>query len=236
MSLEKTITSHLPSSSLSNLIWKDNKMLPEFREALVRIANDFVDYLGIPIDVLDITMTGSYANYNYTKYSDIDLHVIIDKESINKDTDLVEEFLKAKRSFWNDRHDIELKGIDVELYPQDESEEHASTGVYSVSEDKWIVEPKKFKDKFDLKSVEKGSRKVIKEIEKSIERARKNMDTDLIKTQIDKLKKMRQSGLEKSGEMSNENIIYKVIRSQGLLQKLFDVKDEIYDANLSKID
>lgn len=235
MSLEKTITSHLPSSSLSNLIWKDNKMLPEFREALIRIANDFVDYLGIPIDVLDITMTGSYANYNYTKYSDIDLHVIIDKESINKDTDLVEEFLRAKRSFWNDRHDIELKGIDVELYPQDDSEEHASTGVYSVSEDKWIVEPKKFKDKFDLESVEKGSRKVIKEIEKSIERARNTMDTDPIKTQLDKLKKMRQSGLEKGGEMSNENIIYKVIRSQGLLQKLFDVKDEIYDANLSKI-
>ena len=235
MSLEKTITSHLPSSSLSNLIWKDNKMLPEFREALIRIANDFVDYLGIPIDVLDITMTGSYANYNYTKYSDIDLHVIIDKESINKDTDLVEEFLRAKRSFWNDRHDIELKGIDVELYPQDDSEEHASTGVYSVSEDKWIVEPKKFKDKFDLESVEKGSRKVIKEIEKSIERARNNMDSDPIKTQLDKLKKMRQSGLEKGGEMSNENIIYKVIRSQGLLQKLFDVKDEIYDANLSKI-
>lgn len=235
MSLEKTITSHLPSSSLSNLIWKDNKMLPEFREALIRIANDFVDYLGIPIDVLDITMTGSYANYNYTKYSDIDLHVIIDKESINKDTDLVEEFLRAKRSFWNDRHDIELKGIDVELYPQDDSEEHASTGVYSVSEDKWIVEPKKFKDKFDLESVEKGSRKVIKEIEKSIERARNTMDSDPIKTQLDKLKKMRQSGLEKGGEMSNENIIYKVIRSQGLLQKLFDVKDEIYDANLSKI-
>lgn len=235
MSLEKTITSHLPSSSLSNLIWKDNKMLPEFREALIRIANDFVDYLGIPIDVLDITMTGSYANYNYTKYSDIDLHVIIDKESINKDTDLVEEFLRAKRSFWNDRHDIELKGIDVELYPQDDSEEHASTGVYSVSEDKWIVEPKKFKDKFDLESVEKGSRKVIKEIEKSIERARNTMDTDPIKTQLDKLKKMRKSGLEKGGEMSNENIIYKVIRSQGLLQKLFDVKDEIYDANLSKI-
>ena len=235
MSLEKTITSHLPSSSLSNLIWKDNKMLPEFREALIRIANDFVDYLGIPIDVLDITMTGSYANYNYTKYSDIDLHVIIDKESINKDTDLVEEFLRAKRSFWNDRHDIELKGIDVELYPQDDSEEHASTGVYSVSEDQWIVKPKKFKDKFDLESVEKGSRKVIKEIEKSIERARNTMDTDPIKTQLDKLKKMRQSGLEKGGEMSNENIIYKVIRSQGLLQKLFDVKDEIYDANLSKI-
>jgi len=235
MSLEKTITSHLPSSSLSNLIWKDNKMLPEFREALIRIANDFVDYLGIPIDVLDITMTGSYANYNYTKYSDIDLHVIIDKESINKDTDLVEEFLRAKRSFWNDRHDIELKGIDVELYPQDDSEEHASTGVYSVSEDKWIVEPKKFRDKFDLESVEKGSRKVIKEIEKSIERARNIMDTDPIKTQLDKLKKMRKSGLEKGGEMSNENIIYKVIRSQGLLQKLFDVKDEIYDANLSKI-
>ena len=235
MSIEKLITSHLPHSELSRLIWEDNKMIPSFREALLRIANEFIDYLGIPIDVLDITMTGSYANYNYTKYSDIDLHVIIDKESINKDADLVSEFLNAKKSFWNNRHDIELKGIDVEIYPQDESEEHSSTGVYSISEDKWVIEPKKFKDSFDLESVEKGSKKIISEIEKVIAKARENMDTDLIKKQIEKLKKMRQSGLEKGGEMSNENIIYKVIRSRGLLQKLFDVKDEIFDKNISKI-
>lgn len=236
MSLEKTITSHLPNRALSKKVWgKDEKMLPDFRQALLKIANEFIDYLGIPIDVLDITMTGSYANYNYTKFSDIDLHVIVDKSTVNDDLDLVSEFFNAKRSFWNNRHDIELKNIDVELYPQDVNEEHSSSGVYSVSNDEWIVKPKKFKDSFDVDSVKKGAKKIISEIETAINKARDEEDIDVIKKVLDKLKKMRSSGLEKSGEMSDENIIYKVIRSQGLLQKLFDVKDEIYDADMSKI-
>lgn len=236
MSLEKTITSHLPNRALSKKVWdKDEKMLPDFRQALLKIANEFIDYLGIPIDVLDITMTGSYANYNYTKFSDIDLHVIVDKSTVNDDLDLVSEFFNAKRSFWNNRHDIELKNIDVELYPQDVNEEHASSGVYSVSNDEWIIKPKKFKDSFDVDNVKKGAKKIISEIETAINKARDEEDIDVIKKVLDKLKKMRSSGLEKSGEMSDENIIYKVIRSQGLLQKLFDVKDEIYDADMSKI-
>ena len=44
---------------------------------------------------------------------------------------------------------------------------------------------------------------------------------------------MRSAGLERSGELSNENITYKVIRSMGLLQKLFDNKSReiihVYD-------
>ena len=98
MSLKKTIKSHLPHNTLSRKIWVDKNMLPEFREALLNIADAFIDYLGVNIDVVDITMTGSYANYNYTEFSDIDLHILIDMTSIDADTDLVEEFFNAKRS------------------------------------------------------------------------------------------------------------------------------------------
>lgn len=233
MDIKKTVKSHLPHNTLSSKIWAGKEMLPEFRQALLKIADSFIDYLGVDIDVVDITMTGSYANYNYTVFSDIDLHILIDMSSIDADTDLIEEFFAAKRSFWNDRHDIELKGIEVELYPQDIEEEHKSSGVYSVQDDEWIVEPKKFKTKIDVTSIEKDSIKLVKEINVAIKNAIKKSSTDDLERMLKKIKKMRKSGLEKAGELSDENVTYKIIRAQGLLQKLFDTKYKIEDLNLS---
>jgi hypothetical protein len=210
-------------------------MLPKFREALLKIADEFLDYLGIPVDVIDITMTGSYANYNYTPFSDIDLHIVIDFSTVNSDTDLVEEFFSAKKTFWNNRHDIELKNIDVEIYPQKHDEEHASTGVYSVQDNKWVIKPKKFKNQIDVDNVTKKAEKITKEIKVAIKQAKDRNITRPLDKMIKKLKKMRKSGLEKAGELSDENIMYKVIRSQNLLQDLFDTKDEIVDKDLSTI-
>lgn len=235
MSLKKTIKSHLPHSTLSKKMWAGEEMLPEFREALLKIADAFINYLGIDIDVADITMTGSYANYNYTMYSDIDLHILIDMSFIDADTDLVEEFFAAKRSFWNDRHDIELKGIEVELYPQDTREPHASSGVYSVQEDEWLVKPKKFKTGIDVGIIEKAAKKIKKEIDIAIKNSIKGSNTSDIEVMLKKLKKMRSSGLERSGELSDENITYKVMRAEGYLQKLFDTKYNIQDSNLSRL-
>ena len=235
MTVTKTIKSHLPHSKLSEKIWIKKKMIPEFREALLKIAYSFIDYLGVDVDVTDIIMTGSYANYNYTVFSDIDLHIVIDVSTLSDDTDLVGEFFNAKKSFWNDRHDIELLGIEVELYPQDAKEEHASSGVFSLLDNKWVIEPNKFKSKLDIEKIEFSSKKMIKEIEKAIISSIKASDTSDIKLIIKKLKKMRESGLSRGGELSDENVIYKVIRSRGLLQRLFDNKLKIEDTNLSKI-
>lgn len=235
MSIKKTIKSHLPHDKLSGKIWDaEEKMLPEFRKALLKIADAFIDYLRVDIDVVDVTMTGSYANYNYTVFSDIDLHILIDLKSISPDTDLVEEFFNAKRSFWNDRHDIELKDIEVELYPQDVDEPHSSSGVYSVQDDTWVVKPKKFKTGFDVDTVEKSANKFIKEIKIAIKNSINSSSTSDIQKILKKLKKMRSSGLEKAGELSNENITYKIIRAEGYLQKLFDTKYQIEDKNLSR--
>ena len=235
MNIKKTVQSHMPHKTLSRKIWAGNEMLPEFRSALLRIADAFIKYLGINVDVVDITMTGSYANYNYTVFSDIDLHILIDMTSIDADTDLVEEFFAAKRSFWNDRHDIELKGIEVELYPQDVEEEHKSSGVYSVKDDKWLIEPRQFKTKIDIEKIESASNKLVKEINVAIKNSIKKSSVDDLDRLLKKIKKMRQSGLERAGELSDENITYKIIRAQGLLQKLFDTKSKIEDLNLSTL-
>src|SRR5210317_1336773 len=233
MSIVSKIKTHLPHEELSVKLWKEEKLKPVVREQLLEIADAFVDYLGIDVDVIDITMTGSYANYNYTKYSDIDLHIILDPKSINKDIDLVEEFLKAKRQFWNDRHDIRVQNIEVELYAQDVNEEHASTGVFTVKNDEWIEKPKKFKTDFDQRFVLKKVKYFKKRIEMEIDEAKNNKDTSGLEILIKKIRDMRQSGLEKSGEMADENIIYKVLRADGEIQKLYDMKDNIFDVKLS---
>ena len=233
MTITSKIKSHLPHSSLSVKFWKDDKLKPQIREQLLRIADAFIKYVSIDMDIIDITMTGSYANYNYTPYSDIDLHIIIDSKSINRDTDLVEEFLKAKRQFWNEKHDIRVLNIEVELYPQDINEPHRSTGVYSLTDDKWLTKPKIFTGKFDKSNVLSKVKSIKRQIDIEIEEAKNKRDITDLEKLIDKIRKMRKSGLEKGGELSDENVIYKILRAEGDVQKLFDMKDNIFDVDLS---
>tara|TARA_R110000765_G_scaffold425331_1_gene538092 strand:+ start:104 stop:757 length:654 start_codon:yes stop_codon:yes gene_type:complete len=214
-------------------LWEEDKLKPDIREQLLEISDAFIEYLGISIDVIDVTFTGSYANFNYTPYSDIDLHIIVDPGSINKDIDLVEEFLKAKRQFWNDRHDIRVLNIEVELYAQDVNEEHASSGVYSVKNDEWINKPNKFRGEFDGRNVTRKVKYFKRQISMEIEEAKINRDTADLEKIMKKIRDMRQSGLEKGGEMSDENIIYKILRSEGDIQKLYDMRDNVFDVNLS---
>ena len=227
------LNSFLPHQHLSTKFWKDNKMKEAVRERLLFIADAFIDYLGIDIDVVDITMTGSYANYNYTQYSDVDLHIIVDPANINKDVDLVEEFLKAKRQYWNEKHDINMFGVEVELYPQDINEDHKSSGVYSVKNDKWIVEPKQFSEVSLSNDIIKKANVLRKRIDQAIDKSKEERDPDELDQVIQKIRKMRQSGLEKGGEYSEENMVYKILRSEGYVDKMYIMKDNIFDIKLS---
>ena len=227
------LNSFLPHQHLSTKFWKENKKKEAVRERLLFIADAFIDYLGIDIDVVDITMTGSYANYNYTQYSDVDLHIIVDPANINKDVDLVEEFLKAKRQYWNEKHDINMFGVEIELYPQDVNEDHKSSGVYSVKDDKWIVEPKQFSEKSLNNDIVKKANILRKRIDQAIDKAKQERDPEELDQLAQKIRKMRQAGLEKGGEYSEENIAYKMIRADGYVDKLYKMKDNIFDIKLS---
>ena len=192
---ELNMRSFLPHDELSKKIWEDNEIMrPDVRKALENIANEFLDYLKIDVDVEDITFTGSYANYNYTPYSDIDLHIVVDFDKISSDEDLVEGFMNAKKSYWNDRYDITVNGIEVEIYPQDSSEEHVSSGVYSIDQEKWIVKPEKFQKEPNLKSANKKFQMLKREISSAIE----SEDLKSIERLLKKLRDMRKSALKKS--------------------------------------
>jgi predicted nucleotidyltransferase len=125
-------------------IWtEDNKLRPELAERLLRIAKDFYEKLDLPTPILDITFTGSMANYNWTSQSDIDLHIVIDYNDVNEDLELVKNYLMEAKSNWNRNHEIMMKGHEVEIYVQDSSEPHHSTAVYSILNDEWEIVPEK---------------------------------------------------------------------------------------------
>ena len=49
----------------------------------------------------------------------------------------------------------------------------------------------------------------------------------------EKIKKMRQSGLDSGGEFSVENIVFKVLRRNGMLDRLYDIKTVAYDKEVT---
>ena len=129
------ITSLVPHRTLNSKIWKNGKVDATIRDKLLKIAHDFYIFLNVPVPVMDVTFTGSLANFNYTPQSDIDLHIVIDYKKVDDNEELVQQYMRAKKTVWNEKHDIRIKGHEVELYAQDSGEPHHSTGVYSLTRD-----------------------------------------------------------------------------------------------------
>ena len=223
-----------------------SKLRPEVRDKLIEIASEFMKFLDIPLpdcdvvtedcDIYDITMTGSLANYNWSEFSDIDLHITIDFAEVDPNEKLVRNFLNAKKTIWNNSHDITVYGYEVELYVQDDSEPHFSSGVYSVLYDKWLVAPIKQNMEIDLEKVLSKASSWMSQIDQVIELEEKLDDSEVIE-KIDKLKnklkKFRSAGLEKGGEYSYENLAFKFLRRNGYIKKLFELKNRLVDTSLT---
>ena len=218
-------------SDLNPVAWDDKKMRPEVRERLLQIADLFIHALHIPnFQAVDIVLTGSMCNYNYTKYSDFDLHIIADYRVIDASYDIAEQLYNAKKEVWNDRHDITIGGFDVELYVEDVNDPPHSQGVFSVEQNKWITTPVYNPPEIDKAAVYSKAKMLAKEINKTIRSAASDDDYTRIK---DKIKKMRQSGLEKGGEFSVDNLVFKVLRNTGVINKLYKAQNKFTDRELS---
>lgn len=217
--------------SLNSKLWDGFKLKEEVREMLVDIANEFLDFLKLEIEPKDIQITGSLANYNYTKYSDIDLHLLFDFSEIDENEVLVQEFLQSKKALWNKAHQIMIRGYEVEIYPQNVLEEHYSTGVYSILNDEWVVRPVDgtIDPQINIENIKTKVHSLTSEIDE--QEREPNMDeASRIKK---KILKMRRSGLEQGGEYSIENLTFKVLRRIGYLKKLNKILNTEYDKSFS---
>ena len=225
------------NDTLQPAIWSDNKLNEQVSQKLMQIAEDFfegLDLEGVEID--DITFTGSLANYNWTKYSDIDLHILVDFKKIDDNTDLVKEYFNAKTSLWNKMHEILVKNYEIEIYVQDTNEEHYSTGVYSLKNNEWITEPARVEPKVNTDMVKRKIKSFIDQIERVEDEYDDKNYEDAYESAISlarKIKNFRKSGLEDKGEYSNENLAFKYLRNKEYIKTLYDVRNMSYDKMMS---
>ena len=223
------------NDELCPLIWNDLEIKEDVRDTLLKIAIEFIKSCKIEeYKYKDIVLVGSMANYTYTPVSDIDLHIIVDFNQFKIEDEMLGEYFQAKKGLWSAHHDIKIKGHTVECYIQNSNEKNASIGVYSLMKDEWVREPvKKFVtiDEANIQLKSAAFMNVIDELEEKL----KNGD-DVVEELNDvkeKIKLMRNNGLYKEGEYSTENLVFKVLRNSGYLEKLIKLKNNNMDQNLS---
>lgn len=217
-------------NKLNPIAWDGWRIKPEIRERLIDIAQIFVDYLELPdFEVEDVVLTGSMVNFNWTKFSDFDLHVVTDYSELKCD-DIAQALYHAKKTIWNNQHDIMINGHEVELYIEDTAAPPHSAGVFSVLNGSWLAKPKFMPPKYDRRSVNRKVQVMMDTIETTLKQGKNPLE---IKKIIEKIYRMRQSGLEEAGEFSNENLAFKVLRNMGFLEKLRDRYNQLLDKKMS---
>ena len=224
---------------LNHNIWLNNDVLHgEISAKLTEIAKDFFASLKLPkeLEIVDIKFTGSLANYNWTETSDLDLHIVVELNKVSKNPNLLQNYIHAKRTLWNDKHDINIRGHEVEIYVEDTNEMHYSSGVYSILSGEWIVKPSPHKPNIDDRQIlvkMNSFQNKLSEIHDLYNSGQFESSYLRAEDLLAKLKKMRTSGLEHGGEFSVENLVYKGLRKIGIIQSLFDLKYDAYDEKMS---
>jgi predicted nucleotidyltransferase len=236
---QKILDSFSVKETLNPKVWENSEdpkkatMIPKVRKALMRIAEEFIDDLGEDVFVEEIYLMGSLANFNWSEYSDFDLHVIVDFERYGKQEELYKELFDLKKKLFNDKHNIKIFGYDVEVYAQGASDEAHSDGVYSVMNNEWVHRPTKTHKNLDMSVLKTKIKSWTDKIDDVIEDAKSEGNAESLKKLKDKLKDYRQSGLDKDGEFSYENLVFKYLRRSGHIGNLFDEKTKIKDKELS---
>jgi predicted nucleotidyltransferase len=219
--------------------WFKRELDPLVRRRLIRIAENVAKDLNIDRYIDDIIITGSIATYNWHTLSDIDLHILLDFRKVDKSASLVKKYLDSQKALWNKNHDIMINDHEVEIYFQDNSESHEASGIYSVMMGSWIKKPSKTAKELDIVTAEKKADSIFNEIEllqSMFSNKKYRLVYGLSEKLKSKIKTMRQSGLSREGIYSPENLAFKILRNNGLLQILSSLKSLSYDKLMSSGD
>ncbi len=217
-------------SGLNQALWNKGKLRIDVRVTLLRSAWAFVEFLDVPSLVISsIHLTGSNANYNYTQWSDCDVHLVVDYSTF-EDPEIAENFFHTKKTLWNALHDgVRVNGFPVELYVEDAKHPVTANGVYDLLNDKWVKKPTREKPHWEAADVIAKSISFIHQINAAISAN----TSSAIHRVFEKLKSLRRAGLEKSGEFSTENLTFKTLRNLGFVGKLAKARQEINNFELS---
>lgn len=214
----------------SKLFNEFDELKPNIRDALLDVAYQFIEDVKedteIDIPISDIILVGSNASYNYTEYSDIDIHIVTDLSKISRcDPELAGKLMNSERYIFNQNYDIEIQDIEAEVYVEDINSNTISNGIYSILDNEWIKYPKIEDTSIDYDIEEDPSYlNIIDDIKELLEYS--DLTSEDIENTIDNIYLMRKYSLAKEGEYGTGNLIFKQIRNIGLLDKL---KDKLYE-------
>lgn len=231
--------------NLNPKFWKNGVLDSRIRMKLLDIADDFIEFLGVDwAKPEDITMTGSLANFNWDEnYSDIDLHIIMDYSDVDERKEFVSNYFYSQKKLWNEEHsDITIMGFPVEVFVQDVNERHDSSGVYSLEKNKWLIEPEREKlasSKVNKAFIKDKVSEYMNKIDKLEYLLNKSKDDEYRLRRVmeksdnlfDKIKGERKIGFKRSGgkEINNYNIVFKALKRNGYLEKLYNLKCASYN-------
>ena len=160
----------------------------------------------------------------------------MDFDKFDKNEDMVEELMRLHRMRWNNDHNIRIYGHEVEIYVQDVDHKGHYAGIYSLKDNKWLKNPKKEDPEIDFAAISNKAATYAAEINEIHSLYRKRyvseayMQADGLKK---KIREMRQVGLDGEGTYSVENLTFKLLRNNGFMKKLSDIKENSYDILMS---
>ena len=218
---------------LNPKLWNGFELKPEVREKLLKFADVWAKFARIPLDFIeDVIIIGGNVNYNYTAKSDIDVHVIIDRDKLGPNREMIDDYLQDKKVLWTLTHKISVLGYDIEPYAQDS---HASyprgQGVYSIKRNTWVQYPPR--GEYDFANDTALKKKVIfyKRLIDTV--INDKMDLDAVQDIKKKLREMRAASIAKGGEFGFENLVFKELRNRGYLDKINKYEKSVREKELS---
>lgn len=221
MKMTGQIVEDTTKTELNPKLFEKDILIPEVRDALYKIATVFKDYLDLPFEIKDIYLTGSNANYNYTDDSDIDLHLVYDFEQAGVNAELLSKYLIAAKKDFNDKYDIKIKGLPVELGCENLSEPLISTGVYSLGANSWVIKPEN--SAIEIPDVDMNA---FNDLSTQIDDIIKTQNASAIENLWKKIKNLRKDSLSDEGEFGMGNLLFKKLRNADYLERL---RNSMYD-------
>jgi hypothetical protein len=219
------------NDTLCPALWNESLQLePSVRSGLMKVVEDFYEKTGFKAPIIDVYLMGSIANYNWTPDSDADIHIIINYDQLQMPKETTKEVVRTVASQWNSEHEVTVKGHKVEINLQNVKEQKPHvTGIYSLKYGQWIRQPVHQNVQINKMLVQTK----YKAMKKYVEAVINSGDRDAMKQAKKYIDAFRQYGLDTIGELSVENLVFKALRTKGLLTQLKNSIVQVYDKEMT---
>lgn len=216
--LQEAIEVH---DTLNPLLWnEDNTLKQDVFEKLSNIAQEFLKFIEIPLNIVDIEIVGSNASYNYNEKSDIDLHIIVNSEVNYIEPTILRQLYNDRKGAFNRDYELEINGLPVELYIEDVKDGNATNGRFSILKNEWVKFPEPIT--YEVPDISKDLDEMLDKCFKTLQ----SNNAEEVRTLINDIYMMRKLGLAEDGEASIGNLVFKELRNMDIMS---DLKDHYYE-------